>query len=101
MGFPNFYKAMQTTARNQAGARLARIACALERYRLSHHEYPKTLEALAPRYIESLPRDPIGNQPFKYRNAGEEFVLYSVGWNERDDNGTRGESFAQGDWVWD
>jgi len=32
----------------------------------------------------------------------DHFILYSIGWNEKDDGGTSGESlFArEGDWVW-
>jgi hypothetical protein len=87
---------------------LARVACALERYRLAHGEYPKSLGTLAPQFIEKPPHDIINGQPLKYRRTeGGLFVLYSVGWNETDDGGqvalTRKDGpvdAAQGDWVW-
>jgi hypothetical protein len=28
------------------------------------------------------------------------FVLYSVGWNEKDDGGKPGKRWLEGDWVW-
>ena len=87
---------------------MARVACALERYRLAHGEYPETLDALAPQFIEKLPHDIINGQPLHYRRTDDgKFVLYSVGWNEKDDGGTvvftKGGSAVdreKGDWVW-
>jgi hypothetical protein len=86
---------------------VARVACALERYRLAHGEYPATLDALAPQFIEKVPHDIIGGQPLHYRLADDgRFVLYSVGWNAKDDGGTvaltKNGSVDRdnGDWVW-
>jgi hypothetical protein len=93
----------------QSATDMARVAVALERYRLAHGEYPKTLDALAPQFIEKLPHDIIGGQPLNYRRADDgQFVLYSVGWNETDDGGTvalkKGSpptvNIDEGDWVW-
>jgi hypothetical protein len=105
---PNFTKATQTTAHNQAMADEAQIACALERYRLANGVYPETLDALIPQFIEKLPHDIIGGQPLHYRREADgRFVLYSVGWNETDDGGQalppnkNGSSdYTKGDWVW-
>jgi hypothetical protein len=101
MALPNFTKAMQTTARNQTLANEAYLACGLERYRLTHGQYPETLDALVPQFAEKPPHDIIGGQPLKYRRAADgQFVLYSVGWNEKDDGGVPGQTVADGDWVW-
>ena len=92
---------------NQVRVDLARVACALERYRLAHGSYPETLDALAPQFIAKVPHDIINGQPLHYRReANGQFILYSVGWNETDDGGqvvlTSGGSVDQknGDWVW-
>ena len=70
---------------------LARVAIALERYRLAHGEYPESLDALAPQFIAKLPHDIINGQPLHYRRTADgQFVLYSVGWNETDDGGEVG-----------
>jgi hypothetical protein len=102
-------------ARAQSSVDLARTAMALERYRLAHGEYPQSLDALAPQFIDKLPHDIINGQPLHYRRdppsqssgaAGGQFVLYSVGWNETDDGGTFGLTKNgavdpdTGDWVW-
>jgi hypothetical protein len=104
---PNFSKAWQTTAYNQTQVNEAQIACALERYRLARGEYPETLDALAPQFIENLPHDLIGGQPLHYQRTGDgTFLLYSVGWNETDEGGvvakdhSGNEDKTRGDWVW-
>jgi hypothetical protein len=77
------------------------VACALERYRLTHGEYPETLTALMPQFIDKLPHDLIGGEPLKYQRTDvNQFLLYSVGWNEMDDGGVPGKNIAEGDWVW-
>ena len=104
---PTMARAAQKCAAGQTYADLARVACALERYRLANGQFPETLEALAPKFIEQLPHDIINGQPLKYhRTEDGQFVLYSVGWNETDDGGkialTKSGSYDpnHGDWVW-
>jgi hypothetical protein len=101
VALPNFVKATQIMARNQTLANEAFIACGLERYRLAHGQYPDDLDALVPQFAAKLPHDLIGGQPLNYhRTADGRFVLYSVGWNEKDDGGVPGKTVAEGDWVW-
>lgn len=80
------------------------IACALERYRLAHGRFPESLDVLVPQFIAKLPNDVINGLPLKYRRIDDgQFILYSVGWNEKDDGGVPGKTFydeKQGDWVW-
>ena len=44
-------------------------------------------------------------EPYKYRRTEDgRFVLYSVGWDEKDDGGVPGKTLfdeKQGDWVWE
>jgi hypothetical protein len=105
--FPALGKGAMRFARIQSGVDLAELACALERYRLAHANYPETLDALAPQFIAKLPPDLINGQPLHYRRTNEgQFVLYSVGWNEVDDGGQvalaggGGVDPDKGDWVW-
>jgi hypothetical protein len=88
-------------------ANLGQVVCALERYRMAHGNFPETLDALVPQFIEKLPHDIIGGQPLKYRRADDgKFLLYSIGWNETDDDGqvVRNKDgsvdMVNGDWVW-
>jgi hypothetical protein len=98
---PNYTKAVQTFAFNQTKADEAQIACALERYRLAQGSYPRELSDLAPQFIGSLPHDLIGGERLKYRRTpGGQYLLYSVGWNGKDDSERFAASFEQGDWIW-
>jgi hypothetical protein len=84
------------------------IACALERHRLANGQYPRTLNALVPRYLKQVPHDLITGQPLRYQLTNDgQFLLYSIGWNEIDDGGElaflasgRGQEKKDGDWVW-
>ena len=85
----------------------AQIACALERYHITHDEYPETLDALVPQFIETIPHDIIGGQPLHYRPTKDgKFLLYSIGWNQKDDGGQASPKdengsivYTNGDWV--
>jgi hypothetical protein len=94
-------------ARAQTSVDLARVACALERYRLANGQFPDALDSLTPKFIAKLPHDVINGQPLIYRRADDgQFILYSVGWNETDDGGKVGLTkngsldWSKGDWVW-
>jgi hypothetical protein len=90
-------------ASGQCEADQAAIACALERYRLAHGSYPAQLDALVPACIPALPHDVLTGEPYLYRrDAPDVFVLYSIGWNLKDDGGTpSSKPFGEdGDWVW-
>jgi len=100
IAIPNTSKAFQTMAHNQTAANQAQVACALERYRLAHGEYPATLEALTPQFIDKIPVDMVGGQPPRYhRTEDGKFLLYSIGWSEADHGGRPGTG-AESDWVW-
>jgi hypothetical protein len=105
--FPALGKVVKKFAIVQSDVDLARVACALERYRLAHGGYPDTLEVLAPQFMADVPHDLINGQPLHYRRLNaDHFVLYSVGWNEKDDGGQvvfrKGGAvdWDRGDWVW-
>jgi hypothetical protein len=107
MFLPGLVNSPRRFAWAQATVNLSRTACTLERHRLAHGKYPETLDALAPQFIAKVPHDPIGGQPLHYRPTDDgQFILYSVGWNEKDDGGivslTKGGSvdLDKGDWVW-
>jgi hypothetical protein len=108
---PNWHNAAEKFAYAQSSANLARTAIALERFRLAHGDYPESLDALAPQFMEKVPHDVIGGGPLHYRRTSDgQFVLYSVGWNETDDGGkivlygslskNALADISKGDWVW-
>ncbi len=100
---PNVRRATQRLAYNQTLVNEAQIACALERYHLLENGvYPASLDALVPHYLETLPHDIIDGGPLIYRPTSDgKFLLYSIGWDEKDDGGkSGGTDLAAGDWVW-
>ncbi len=102
---PYLDRAWQTTARSQAFATEGQIVCALERYHNAHHEYPESLNALVPDFLEKTPHDLLG-QEFRYRRTDSQFLLYSPGWDQVDGGGKSGRNPRgvfdpySGDWVW-
>jgi ADP-ribose pyrophosphatase YjhB (NUDIX family) len=109
MLLPAVSKASQRAATAQTTVNLARIAVALERFRLANGSYPEQLAALAPGYLPEVPHEAFSGKPYQYRReASERFQLYSVGLNMEDDGGRvavskdgRPNSRAAGaDWVW-
>jgi hypothetical protein len=108
MLLPALGAAAKKFAYAQSSVDMARVAVALERYRLAHGEYPESLAALTPQFLEKIPHDVIGGKPLHYRRTDDgQFVLYSVGWNETDDGGVVGMTTdgknadnRKGDWVW-
>jgi hypothetical protein len=104
---PSFGSAAKRFAYAQSSTDLARVAIALERYQLTHGEFPESLDALVSQFPDGIPHDVIGGQPLNYRRTSDgQFVLYSVGWNEADDDGVVGltksgaPDINRGDWVW-
>lgn len=105
---PNWRNAAEKFAYAQSSANLARVAIALERYRLANGNYPDSLDAIAAQFPNGIPHDIINGEPLHYRRTDDgQFVLYSVGWNETDDGGVVGLTMdgknadnRKGDWVW-
>lgn len=83
--------------------RLARIAVALEQFRMRHGAFPETLEALEPDAYGGSLLDPWDGNPLRYWHDRQGFLLYSVGGNLVDDGGVhfadRKEQKERGDIV--
>jgi len=101
-----------TATRNQILMRLVVAACAIEQYRIKTGAMPKSLEELVPGFLARIPFDVIPNQPLMYRlNPDGSFLIYSVGWNRRDEGGKPSPfrhgyhvyglaDIEEGDWPW-
>jgi hypothetical protein len=109
MLLPSLVGAETKFAFGQTRVNQAIVACALERYRLAERRFPESLEPLSPRFLAAMPHDVITGAPFIYRRAPDgQFMLYSVGWNEKDDGGAivlpggkdHKRDLTEGDWVW-
>lgn len=101
LSLPALTGSIRKAARVQTDVSQTRIAIALERYRMKHGEYPEKLDAVVPEFLEKLPLDLVTMEPFLYRReASGKFMLWSIGWDEIDDDGTPGKKDDEGDWVW-
>ncbi|HEX5447181.1 MAG TPA: hypothetical protein VFW87_25425, partial [Pirellulales bacterium] len=70
-----------------AGRDSARVALAIERYRLRHGAPPKALDALAPELLPEVPLDPFDGKPLRYRVDEDGYRIYSVGLDGIDQGG--------------
>ena len=93
--------ALEKAAVGQTQINQTVIACALERYRISHGSYPVSLDALVPEYLTKIPNSPISGKPMNYSlNPEGTFQLWSPGWNLKSLGGKPGEFKGDGDIVW-
>lgn len=77
-------------AKSQTTTDQSIIACALERYRLVHGDYPELLEHVKRADGNPLPLDVMSEEPMKYEKiATNHYKLWSVGVDGRDDGGQR------------
>jgi len=116
---PNLYKALARLllpALNSVGSKAAYaqvsidegvVACALERYRLANGQFPDALEKLMPAYLKTLPPDVTTGDKLHYRlNDDGTFLLYSTGWEGKDEDGkvvlrkNGGIDEKRGNWPW-
>jgi hypothetical protein len=85
----------------QANVEMAMLACALERFKLSRGAYPAALTELVPAFIEAIPNDAVAAVPYRYRREeGGRYVIYSIGWNTKDDLGAESKDLTENDWAW-
>ena len=57
----------------------ARVGLALELYRSANGDYPDTLSALAPDFLDEVPKDPFTGKELGYIRSGDDLTVYSVG----------------------
>jgi len=96
--FHSFQPAQEALDRVNTRLDLFRVAVALERYKAANGQYPTTLDALVPAYLDEVPIDLFaGGKALTYKLAPDEetaFLLYSYGANETDDGGDEGEDIV-------
>lgn len=99
---PGLAKVHAKADRSLTTRRLAIAVAGLERHRLATGGYPKSLGDLVPRWVPTVPLDPMDGQPLRYRlNADGTFTVYGIGPNHADDNGVFESKQGQDlDWVW-
>ena len=106
---PGLGSAVKKFAYGQESVDLARVAIALERYRLAHGEYPESLDALAPQFMTSCrttsstaSRCIIAGRPMAslcfIPSAGMKLTM--AAWLSLDKGSSSRVDINHGDWVW-
>ena len=73
------------------------LAFALAVWRSEHDAYPDSLDVLAPKYIAEVPKDLFNGQPLKYELMDDGYRFYSIGQNEKDEEGRSFDDNPRGD----
>jgi hypothetical protein len=94
---PAFHNVQQAFDRTEQMQLNVHIAFALAAYQREHGRYPRSLDALVPRYLQRVPGDLFSGKALTYRPSGKGYLLYSVGINGRDDGGRGEEANPPGD----
>ena len=91
----HFQSIKRAVKRHQATRRQLIVMMALELYKRKHGELPGQLKTLTPEFMPTVPLDPFNDSDtegvLKYRRDGESYLLYSLGFNGKDDGGCNDE----------
>jgi competence protein ComGC len=89
---PAIDRVSEIAYRGKASHQATITVLALRRWRLEKNEYPANLdELIAAGYLKELPADPFSDKTLVYKKTGDDFTLYSVGFNFKDDGGESGK----------
>lgn len=84
---PPFKEVCDADLRLTALARAARVAMAVERYRLDKGQFPADLAELVPACLDAVPTDPFDDRPLRYRLEPDAVIIYSIAEDRTDDGG--------------
>jgi hypothetical protein len=87
MMLPGLAAFASSSMRHRALMRSALVLVAAERYRRAKGQWPASLEALTPEYLERLPQDPYDGQTIRLKRVADGLIVYSVGSDLVDDGG--------------
>ena len=98
MLFPSMIRIKQIHREMTAELRITRAGLALLQHKQSRDAFPDTLEALKLSDII----DPYSAEPLRYKAQGQDFILYSIGPDKKDNGGSPREKKQEKDWdiVW-
>jgi len=95
---PKIFRVKEIHCRMIAEVRIVQAGVALLQYKQKQDAFPATLEALKLQNI----KDPFSDGLLLYKTEGQGFVLYSVGPDQKDNNGSPRQKKQKTDWdiVW-
>jgi hypothetical protein len=104
--FPNFSSAWLKEAILEAFMGTGQIALACKIYKNQEGHFPENIAELIPGILAEEPMDPFTGDPYIYKLHEDGFIVYSVGSNEKDDEGRATYQVTQlvmekdDDWPW-
>jgi hypothetical protein len=96
---PAYFRAIDASSEAQATAACAQTAVAMTRYRLDHGALPARVEDLVPAYLEAVPLDPFDGQPLRLAIRNDQWIIYSIGPDLKDDGGVAMDNHRLGDII--
>jgi RNA polymerase sigma factor (sigma-70 family) len=93
----NLSKPQIAADRTEQEHRNLQIAFALAAYRRNNGQYPAAIGALVPKYVAEVPNDLFTGKPLVYRASDNGYLLYSLGPNQKDDEGRGRHDMPEGD----
>ena len=85
---PALGRVYETSYHVKAEVQSVPVIIAALRFKIDKGQYPKDLAELQRfGYIKEIPIDPFSDQPLVYKRTVDNFTLYSVGFNFKDDGG--------------
>jgi hypothetical protein len=85
---PGFERIIEYSYQNKTDVQATLSIIAILRYKQDTGVYPEHLEQLtAEAYLKELPMDPYTDEPLVYCRTADNFILYSLGHNFKDDGG--------------
>ncbi len=104
--FPNFSSAWLKEAIMEAFMGTGQIALACKIYKNQEGHFPERITELIPGILAEEPVDPFTGESYIYKLRDDGFIVYSVGSNEKDDEGRATYQVTQlvmekdDDWPW-
>jgi len=95
--FPAARKVLDAHDRGEQSLENVIVAFALAAYKRDKGSYPDLLDALAPKYLQAIPKDRFSEKPLLYKPSSEGYLLHSVGPNGENDGGRGLDDDPKGD----
>jgi hypothetical protein len=85
----NLSNSIRINSRFEASRRVSITVLTIEQYRHDHNKLPDSLNDLVPDYLMSVLKDPYDGRDLHYKKLEKGYVVYSVGEDMTDNNGTK------------
>ena len=90
--------ALRAEDRRNSELQILRLMIALELEKRNVGNYPEKLSELAPNWLQEIPTDPFSRgSEYAYKLTKDGYLLYSIGPNKIDENGSSKNSGGEGD----